>query len=333
MKIKLAISMGDAAGIGPEVILKAITTSAVKDICFPLIVGAPRVFAPLISSLQLDLPLYLYREPDQVRWAVKGLHILEVEGAPDYLPSPGREDTEWSRTAMISVARGADLVGRGEAEALVTAPINKEGIHRAGYRFQGHTDYLAHLTGTENYAMMLIGGNIRVVLVTVHVPLREVSALLDTEDIVRKIYLARDALLGFDIREPRIAVAGLNPHAGEGGAFGNEEEEIIAPAIEECRSEGIAVDGPIPPDTLFYKLARGRYDAAIVMYHDQGLIPIKMVAFDRGVNITLGLPFVRTSPDHGTAYDIAGRGIANPRSMIEAIKTACSLSLRGRSHS
>ncbi|HDL63859.1 MAG TPA: 4-hydroxythreonine-4-phosphate dehydrogenase PdxA [Proteobacteria bacterium] len=223
------------------------------------------------------------------------------------------------------MALGVELAGRGEVSALITGPINKEGIHRAGYKFQGHTDYLAYLTGTDNYAMMLIGGDIRVVLVTVHIPLAEVSSSLNKEEIVRKIYLARDAMLRFGIGEPRIAVAGLNPHAGEGGAFGREELDIITPAVEECRGEGLLVQGPLPPDTLFYKMLQGEYDVAVVMYHDQGLIPLKMLAFDRGVNITLGLPFVRTSPDHGTAYDIAGQGKANPDSMIEAINTACLL--------
>lgn len=325
MKTKIAISMGDPAGIGPEVVLKAVADPDVTTLCSPLIIGDPRVFLPLLSSLRIDLPLRVYRDPSRVDWNADGFHILEVEGSPEKLPDPGRIDTGWARTAMVSVARGAELAGRGAAAALVTGPINKEGIHRAGYRFQGHTDYLAHLTGTENYAMMLIGGGIRVVLVTVHNPLKEVSGLLNKAEIVRKIYLARDAMHRFSIHDPRIAVAGLNPHAGEGGAFGSEEEEVIAPAVEECRGEGVRIDGPLPPDTLFYKMARGQYDVAVVMYHDQGLIPLKMIAFDRGVNITLGLPFIRTSPDHGTAYDIAGQGAANPRSMIEAIKTACLL--------
>lgn len=325
MKNIVAISMGDGAGIGPEVLLKAIVSPQLNDRYAPLIIGDPRVFLALLSTLRIDIPLQVYQDFNQIKWCEKEIRLLEVETAPENLPVPGKIDAGWARVAMKSVARGVELVGRGEVSALVTGPINKEGIHRAGYKFQGHTDYLAYLTGTENYAMMLIGGDIRVVLVTVHIPLDDVSSHLNRADIIRKIYLARDAMLRFGIEEPRIAVAGLNPHAGEGGAFGREELDIIAPAVEECRDKGMLVCGPLPPDTLFYKMVQGEYDVAVVMYHDQGLIPLKMLAFDRGVNITLGLPFVRTSPDHGTAYDIAGEGRANPRSMIEAIKTACLL--------
>ena len=317
--------MGDGAGIGPEVVLKAIVSPQVTDRCAPLIIGDSRVFLSLLHSLRIDIPLQVYRDFNRINWSGKEIRLLEVEGAPEKLPIPGKIDAGWARVAMNSVDLGVELAGKGEVSALITGPINKEGIHRAGYKFQGHTDYLAYLTGTENYAMMLIGGDIRVVLVTVHIPLDEVSSSLDREEIVRKIYQARDAMHRFGIREPRIAVAGLNPHAGEGGAFGREEIEIIAPAVEECRREGVVVSGPLPPDTLFYKMVHGEYDVAVVMYHDQGLIPLKMLAFDRGVNITLGLPFVRTSPDHGTAYDIAGEGRADPRSMIEAIETACRL--------
>ncbi|MFH1037446.1 MAG: 4-hydroxythreonine-4-phosphate dehydrogenase PdxA [PVC group bacterium] len=324
-RIKLAISMGDAAGIGPEVVLKAVASPGIRDWCCPLIIGDHRVFDVLLPALGFDLPVHVYGAPDRVQWEREGLHILQIADAPETLPEPGRIDAGWARAAMDAVAAGAAMVRKGQAAALVTAPINKEGIHRAGYDFQGHTDYLASLTGTLDYAMMLVGGDIRVVLATVHIPLREVSRSLKKEGIVRKIFLAREAMIRFRITEPKIAVAGLNPHAGEGGAFGDEEAAVIAPAVDECRAAGLRVDGPLPPDTLFYQMARGRYDVAVVMYHDQGLIPLKMAAFDRGVNITLGLPFVRTSPDHGTAYDIAGRGVADPSSMIEALKTACRL--------
>jgi 4-phospho-D-threonate 3-dehydrogenase / 4-phospho-D-erythronate 3-dehydrogenase len=324
--------MGDGAGIGPEVVLKAIVSPRLTDRCLPLIIGDPRIILSLLSSLRIDIPLKVYRDINHINWSKKEIRLLEVEGAPEKLPIPGKIDAGWARTAMNSVALGVELSGKGEVSALVTGPINKEGIHRAGYKFQGHTDYLAYLTGTENYAMMLIGGDIRVVLATVHIPLNEVSSSLNKEEIVKKIYLARDAMLRFGIRTPRIAVAGLNPHAGEGGAFGREDLDIISPAVEECRGEGLLVQGPLPPDTLFYKVLHSEYDVAVVMYHDQGLIPLKMLAFDRGVNITLGLPFVRTSPDHGTAYDIAGQGTANPDSMIEAINTACLLtSMRSNS--
>lgn len=325
LKSRIAISMGDAAGIGPEVILKAIISPRVSSCCHSLIIGDPRAFFPLLDPLKIDRPLQVYRKFKEVEWENDEISLLEIEGAPEELPAPGMIDAGWARAAMNSVALGADLAATGQVAALVTAPINKAGIHRAGYDFQGHTDYLADRSRTENYAMMLIGGDIRVVLATVHIPLSKVSSSLKKGEIVRKIFLAREAMVRFGVRNPRIAVAGLNPHAGEGGAFGREELDIIAPAVEECRREGITVYGPLSPDTLFCKLIRGEYDVAVVMYHDQGLIPLKMMAFEQGVNITLGLPFIRTSPDHGTAYDIAGQGKADPRSMIEAIKTACLL--------
>jgi len=317
--------MGDGPGIGPKVVLKAIISPQLAECCSPLIIGDPRIFRSLLRTLRIDIPINVYRDINLVKWDKQDIRVLTIEGAPAELPVSGTIHAGWARAAMEYVAMGVELAEKREVSALITGPINKEGIHRAGYEFQGHTDYLAYLTETENYAMMLIGGDIRVVLVTVHIPLAEVSSRLNKTEIIRKIYLARDAMIEFGIRDPRIAVAGLNPHAGEGGAFGREELDIIAPAVEDCRGEGLMVNGPLPPDTLFYKMVHGEYDVAVVMYHDQGLIPLKMLAFDRGVNITLGLPFVRTSPDHGTAYDIAGCGVADPRSMISAIETACRL--------
>lgn len=322
---RLVISMGDAAGVGPEVVVKALAAPAPEKTCPALVVGDERVFTALIKSLRCRLPLRIYDDPDRVGWGEPGLHLLQLPDPPPALPRTGTINPGWADAAMRAVARGVELVRAGKADGLVTAPLNKEGIRRAGYPFQGHTDYLAHLSGGADCRMMLAGGEIRVVLATVHVPLKEVSGLLTREGIARTIRLARAAMIRFGVDRPRIAVAGLNPHAGEGGLFGDEEAATIGPAVEECRSEGMEVSGPHPPDTLFYHLARGRFDVAVVMYHDQGLIPLKMAAFERGVNITLGLPIVRTSPDHGTAYDIAGKGIADPSSMIEAIKVASRL--------
>lgn len=313
----IVLSLGDAAGIGPEVILKAVSSPEVKSICRPLLLGPKKVFQPLISSLKLKIGI---------------AEVLEPEDIPLRLPEPGKVDPEWADLAMRCVRRAVRLVETGPAAALVTAPINKEGIHLAGYHFQGHTDYLAHLTGATDYAMMLVGGPVRVVLATVHVPLSQVSSLLTTPGIAAKIRLAAQVLRRLSFSHPRVVVAGLNPHAGEAGAFGREEFEVITPAVRLCREEGINVEGPLPPDTLFYHLYHGRYDVAVVMYHDQGLIPLKMVAFAQGVNLTLGLPIIRTSPDHGTAYDLAGLGKADPRSMIEAIKLACRLASSSFDH-
>ncbi len=314
--------MGDPAGIGPEVTLKALRSPEVVEAASPLIVGTPSVFRDLLPP---GTSFPVYRNAAEVDWEVEGIKVLRVGEEPDELPPPGKIDPAWAGVAMECVEAGVKLALEGLVAGLVTAPINKEGIHRAGYDFQGHTDFLAHLTKTEDYAMMLAGDGIRVVLVTVHIPLSEVSRALTSEKIAAKIRLAHRAMAGWGIGEPRIAVAGLNPHAGEGGAFGKEEAEIIRPAVELCRGEGLKAEGPLPPDTLFYRLSRGEFDVAVVMYHDQGLIPLKLVAFDRGVNLTLGLPLIRTSPDHGTAYEIAGQGVADPRSMIEAVLTACRL--------
>ncbi len=317
--------MGDAAGIGPEVAVKALVSPGLEKICSPLVIGDERIFIPLMESFGSGQPLRVVADPDRVDWGERGLHLLPLEDLPGRLPRPGTIDPAWAGAAMRAVARGVELIRSGRADGLVTAPLNKEGIRRAGYPFQGHTDYLASLTGGADCRMMLVGGGIRVVLATVHVPLKEISGLLTREGIARTIRLAREAMINFGFPRPRIAVAGLNPHAGEGGIFGDEEEKVIFPAVEECRAEGIDAAGPLPPDTLFYHLTRGRFDVAVVMYHDQGLIPLKMVAFETGVNITLGLPIVRTSPDHGTAYDIAGQGIADPTSMIEAMVVASRL--------
>jgi 4-hydroxythreonine-4-phosphate dehydrogenase len=218
-----------------------------------------------------------------------------------------------------------ELARNGTIHAMVTAPIHKEAIHLAGYDYPGHTELLAERTKAREVGMMLMGGPIRVILVTTHLPLRDVPDRLTTEAVRQKIRLADQAMraLGFD--PPRIAVAGLNPHSGEGGLFGDEEQRIIKPAVDQSKNEGIDVSGPFPPDTVFHQAYRGKFHVVVCMYHDQGLIPLKMIAFDKGVNVTLGLPIIRTSVDHGTAFDIAGKGLANPGSLIEAVKVAIKL--------
>jgi 4-hydroxythreonine-4-phosphate dehydrogenase len=212
-----------------------------------------------------------------------------------------------------------------QVDGIVTAPISKAALKMAGYKWPGHTEMLADLSRTRDYAMMLVGGPLRVILVTIHTALKNVPELITKQKIVKTIRLARKACSMLKIRKPRIAIAGLNPHAGETGIFGDEEIKKIIPAIREAAKEGIPVSGPCPPDTIFHKAYNGEVDIVVCMYHDQGLIPLKMLAFDTGVNVTVGLPFIRTSPDHGTAYDIAWQGIAEPSSMIEAIKLAVRL--------
>ena len=214
---------------------------------------------------------------------------------------------------------------RGEIDAIVTAPLNKEAMNLAGFNYHGHTELLAESTGTDDYAMMLVARDLRVVHVTTHVALRNVNDLIKKDRVVKTIKLTDRALRSLGIKKAKIAVAGLNPHAGEGGLFGSEEKEEIEPAIEYCRSLGLSVAGPFPPDTVFLRGLRGEFDAVIAMYHDQGHIPVKTLGFEEGVNVTIGLPIIRTSVDHGTAFDIAWKGNANPKSMIEAIKLASGL--------
>jgi 4-hydroxythreonine-4-phosphate dehydrogenase len=242
----------------------------------------------------------------------------------------GNPRTKRRADAADWVVEGAKRCLAGELAALATAPITKELLHRAGYPFVGQTELLAHLSRTKRFAMMLAGGPLRVALVTTHAPLREVAKLITARKIIEVIELSHEICRRFGIKRPRIAVAGLNPHAGEGGLLGSEEQRIITPAVRLAARRGIVVSGPHSADTLFYRAARGQFDAVVAMYHDQGLAPLKLIAFDNGVNLTLGLPFVRTSPDHGTAPDIAGKGIARPDGMIAAINMAARLGSRTR---
>ena len=236
----------------------------------------------------------------------------------------GRPDLASARASWDSLKEAAKLLESGEISGVVTGPVSKEGLHAAGFPFPGQTEFFAARSGTDNYAMCLTGGPLTVGLVTIHVPLRDVPKLLTREEIVRTGKLLAGFVRRRTGREPRVAVAGLNPHAGEGGLFGNEEKEIIAPAVDELARTG-AFSGPHSPDTVFHRAARGEFDAVLCMYHDQGLIPLKLLAFDSGVNVTLGLPHPRTSPDHGTGFDIAGTGRANHASMLAAIELAAEL--------
>jgi len=242
-------------------------------------------------------------------------------------PCPASPTPPTARAVIDVIARGVDLVMRGEGSALCTAPIHKKALKDgAGFAFPGHTEYLAHLAGGAKVVMMLAAPGLRVVPATIHIALHDVPAAFTPEVLRDAVRITAEGLArDFGLENPRLAVAGLNPHAGEGGAMGHEEQDWMIPTIEGLRAEGYAVTGPLPADTMFHAAARARYDAAICAYHDQALIPIKTLAFDEGVNVTLGLPFVRTSPDHGTAYDIAGRGVANPSSLIAALKLAAQM--------
>jgi 4-phospho-D-threonate 3-dehydrogenase / 4-phospho-D-erythronate 3-dehydrogenase len=324
----IGISLGDITGIGPEVVLKALKAEADRDGARYLIFGDAGCMQRLSLDLGIRLKLDAYREPDQRGRFLIHNSLSEVL-PPELVPgSPAS-----AQAALSWLAEGAQRCLRFELDALVTAPVNKQAILRSGQPFIGQTEFLSQLSGTPDTAMMLLGHDdrgrwLRVALATTHVPLKLVSAHLNQAKVTRAIELAAEACRDLGLPRQRIAVCGLNPHAGEGGELGNEEQTLIAPAIEALREKGLDVTGPFAADTLFHQVLHGHYDAVVAMYHDQGLVPLKMIAFETGVNWTLGLPFIRTSPDHGTAYNIAGQNKADPSSMIEAIRLAKQLARR-----
>ncbi len=320
----LALTMGEPAGIGAEIAFKAWRKGGAVPPFFLL--DDPRRLAALARHLGWTVPVVEIATPEDARAAFsRGLPVLPEPLAVEVVP--GHPDARNAPAVLAAIRRAVSLVREGRAAAVVTNPINKGVLYGAGFAHPGHTEYLAELAGgNPTPVMMLVGGGLRVVPVTIHVSLRQALQELDAEIIVEKARIAADALrTDFGIARPRLAVAGLNPHAGEGGALGREEIEIIMPAIERLRADGIDVAGPLPADTLFHAAARPRHDATICMYHDQALIPLKTLDFERGVNVTLGLPFVRTSPDHGTALGIAGSGTANEDSLVAALVLARSL--------
>lgn len=324
---KLAITIGDPGGVGPEIIVKAINSSKVRNYYTPLVIGDRIAMEEALRLLKLSLKLRVIRSPDEFRSAHKdnSLDLIDMGIIKKF--EKNKPTTEGSRACVSYIKKAVELALNNQVEGIVTAPISKEALKMAGFTWSGHTEMLADLTNTKDYAMMLTGGPLRVILVTIHTALKDVPDLITKDRVLKTIRLAKKACDMFDIKNPRIAVAGLNPHAGEAGIFGDEEIKEIAPAIEEAIKEGVPVSGLYPPDTVFHKALKGEFDIVVCMYHDQGLIPLKMIAFDEGVNATIGLPFIRTSPNHGTAYDIAWKGMANPSSMIEAIKVAALLKL------
>jgi 4-hydroxythreonine-4-phosphate dehydrogenase len=324
----LALTMGEPAGIGGEIALLAWRRRSEARLAPFFLIDDPGRLERLAAALGWTAPLSRIAAPEEAADAfAQALPVL-----PLALPRPvaaGRPDPANASAVIAAIAAGADLAAAGRAGALVTNPIQKETLYAAGFRHPGHTEFLAERAGGAMPAMMLVCDELRVVPVTIHQPLREALASLSVERIVATGRIAAAGLQrDFGIDRPRLAVAGLNPHAGEHGALGREEIEIIAPAVAALRAAGIEADGPAPADTLFHPAARRRYDAALCMYHDQALIPLKTIDFAGGVNVTLGLPFVRTSPDHGTALDIAGAGSADPTSLIAALRLAGEMAAR-----
>ena len=319
---RIAISLGDITGIGPEVTLKALAAEAAADEWRYILIGDVESTRHLNEQLGLNLPLKNFSEEKS------GGKFFLHDPLPEKLPKDLTAGSPAAaRAALAWLTDGAQRCLRQEMDALVTAPLNKRAVLRSGQPFIGQTEYLSALAGTQQTAMMLLGDDdrgrwLRVTLATTHVPLKLVSAQLRPDNIELAITLAAQACRDLRLDRCRIAVCGLNPHAGEGGELGTEENELITPVVHAARKKGIDVAGPFAGDTLFHYAYRGDYDAVVAMYHDQGLIPLKMVAFENGVNWTLGLPFIRTSPDHGTAYDIVGQNKASPSSMRAAIRLA-----------
>ena len=316
----IGITMGDAAGIGPEIIVKTLALSRIYETCRPLVIGdAQTIFA---ASMTEPLQVNVVDRVDRSLFNHGTIDVFKVRGIDLTGVERGRVSRKAGKAAVEFLLEAIKLALNQEIHAIVTAPINKEAINLAGYQYQGHTEILAAKTHTSKYAMMLAAWALRVIHVTTHVALRDACELITKNKILDTILLAHSALQALGFQQPHIAVAGLNPHAGESGLFGREEADHIRPAVKEAQEKGIKVEGPLPPDTVFLKAMQGQYDIVVAMYHDQGHIPLKLVGFEKGVNVTLGLPIIRTSVDHGTAFDIAGQGKANPESMIEAIMMA-----------
>lgn len=322
----LGITMGDPAGIGPEVIAKALARPGVRRICYPLVIGAHSVMQQTVKKLKLKLDVRLVDGHETSPLRATQIAVLDPLERPLGDFQPGTAAPETGAAAVSFIRKAVHLAQTGCIDGIVTAPINKEAINMAGCHFPGHTEFLADLTKTEESGMMIIGGPLRVMFVTTHVAIKDLPGLLTQAKIEKGIRLAHLALTRlFGIKRPKIGVAALNPHAGEHGLFGDEEERIIFPAARAAQAKGILASDPLPADTLFGKAARGEYDGVVALYHDQGLIPLKLAAFGTCVNLTVGLPIIRTSVDHGTAFDIVGKGIADPGSLIEAVKLAAIL--------
>lgn len=326
----IAITMGDPAGIGPEVLLKyAVAASPFATPAHRLLAVADgETLSRTVDTLGIRLLLHRMAEFQEKDLRPGALNVLDLRNVKAGSVIPGQVGAASGRAAVECVAKAAELALRKLVDAVVTAPISKEAIHLAGYPYPGHTEYLAELTKTKDFAMMMVGGKIQVVLATTHLPLRQVARAITRKRVARIIRLTHRSLSFYQGFAPSIAVAALNPHAGDGGVIGREDGDKIRPAVEECAREGIKVSGPYPADSLFALAKDGRYDAIVVMYHDQGLIPVKMEGFGKGINVTLGLPIIRVSVDHGTALDIAGKGIADPSSMAAAVEYAAEMAKR-----
>jgi 4-hydroxythreonine-4-phosphate dehydrogenase len=322
----LGITMGDPAGIGPEVIAKALTRTALRRICSPLVIGSSDVMQHTVKRLKLKLTVRVIEGHESMARRPGEIAVLDPLDSKLGRYRSGVAAPETGAASVAFIKKAVHLAQTGCIDGMVTGPINKEAINMAGCHYPGHTELLADLTQAQESGMMILGGPLKIMFVTTHVAIKDLPSLLTQVKIEKGIRLAHMAMTTlFGVKNPRIGLAALNPHAGEQGLFGDEEARVILPAARTAQSNGILVSNPMPADTLFGKAARGDYDAIVALYHDQGLIPLKMVAFGSCVNLTVGLPIIRTSVDHGTAFDIVGKGVADPGSLVEAVKLAARL--------
>ena len=321
----IGITMGCPAGIGPEIILRYFAETTPPTGTTPVVLGDRSILAKCAADLGIEAQFSSWQPGQSIQ--PQTIPILELSTIPCESHNWGHPTKETAVAMAEYIIRAVQLIHDGHLAAMVTCPISKSALQKAGYNFPGHTEMLVHLTGAERYTMMMAGTSLKVTLATIHCSLASVPKNITITSISELIRITHQAMrVDFGLKQPRIAVAGLNPHSGEDGLFGSEEIEIITPAIELAASENIDVTGPYPPDTVFFKAAAGNYDAVVCMYHDQGLIPFKLLHFQDGVNVTLGLPIVRTSVDHGTAYDIAGEGLADATSLASAVTMAAAIS-------
>lgn len=318
----IAITMGDAAGCGPEIIVKALADQTVYQMCRPLVFGDAKRMSFIRDRIEGSLKINRVTDAQSGLYQCGTIDVLDFDNVPADLPF-GQVDSRAGHAAYQYIEAAVQQALEKQVAAIVTAPINKEALHKGGHKFPGHTEILGELSQTKDYAMMLSSDDLKVIHVTTHVSMRQAADLIKKERVLRIIRLADRTLRLLGLENPRIAVAGFNAHAGENGLFGREDLDDILPAVDAAQKEGINASGPIPPDTVFFRtVKRKEFDIVVVMYHDQGHIPIKVLGFEEGINVTVGLPFLRTSVDHGTAFDIAGKGIADSASMTAAINFA-----------
>ncbi len=313
----IAISMGDPGGIGPEVSLKASISPSVRKVCTPLLIGQFDILKPLAKKFARDWRVVRVSSASEIRGDVVG--VLDTGGCAGRIVT-GQSSRTGGLIAGRAIEKAVELALNHEVTGIVTAPVSKKSLYLAGYGMVGHTELISKLTATKHYAMMMVAGKTRIIFATTHLPIREISAHLDKKTLVTKIVLAHRYLaLYLGIKKPKLAICCLNPHCGEGGGLGTEEVRVIKPAAKICRRKGIAIDGPFPADSIFERDTARQFDGIIAMYHDQGMIPVKIRGLNRVVNVTIGIPIVRTSPGHGTAFDIAGKGVASEDGMVQAV--------------